>query len=73
MLQAADKPEKIAALRASYDRAVEEGWAETAALQWLDSEEDVVKKAPHLAGADIKVRLSDSLSIAKRETNRSFL
>jgi hypothetical protein len=56
MLQAANKPEKIAALRASYENAVRAGWADAAQLEWLDSEADVLRRAPHLAGADIAVR-----------------
>jgi hypothetical protein len=56
MLQAAHStPEKIAHMRAVYDRAVEEGWAEHEQLEWLDNEEDILRRAPHLAEGDIKV------------------
>jgi hypothetical protein len=57
MLQAAhSSPEKIAHLRAAYDRAVAGGWAGAGQLEWLDDEAAVLRRAPHLAGGDIKVR-----------------
>jgi hypothetical protein len=70
MLQAAhSSPEKIAHLRAAYDRAVTGGWAGAGQLEWLDDEAAVLRRAPHLADGDIKVharacgaRLADALA-----------
>jgi hypothetical protein len=71
MLQAANKPEKIAALRASYENAVRAGWADAAQLEWLDSEADVLRRAPHLAGADIAVRTHVSRGVPQLTARRA--
>jgi hypothetical protein len=56
MMQAAhSSPEKIAYLREAYDSAVAGGWAEMGQLEWLEDEQAVLQRAPHLAGGDIKV------------------
>jgi hypothetical protein len=69
MLQAAhSSPEKIAHLRAAYDRAVAGGWAGAGQLEWLDDEAAVLRRAPHLAGGEIKVRARGCVRVCARDT-----
>lgn len=46
-------PERIAALRESYDSGVRQGWGKN--YQWLDSAEQIKEKIPQLEGAKIEV------------------
>lgn len=73
VLQAAHStPEKIAALRTVYDRAVEQGWATSEGLEWLDSEEDVLRRAPHLEGGEIMVGRLVCVILTRQRDLQSF-
>lgn len=48
-------PEKIAHLRAIYDRGHREGWGTSS--EWLEGPVDIIKKFPQLDQANLEVRL----------------
>lgn len=50
----ASTPQQVQALRSAYEAAVAHGCGST--HEWLENEEDIVRRAPHLAGTNIKVR-----------------
>jgi hypothetical protein len=62
-------------LRGKYERIVDEGRGDT--VEWLEDEEAILSKAPHLKGADIKVGRAGVdlavLLIAPRPSSRLHL
>lgn len=54
MLQAAHDSVKIKHMKDVYEDAVKHGWAKLAQMEWLGSEEEVLRRAPHLRGGDIR-------------------
>lgn len=64
-------PEKIAKLRATFERGKREGWG--AENEWLDGPEAIRAKFPQLDGADLTVRQSHSLPTSLHLTNDDLL
>ncbi|KAK4685229.1 sarcosine oxidase / L-pipecolate oxidase, partial [Tremellales sp. Uapishka_1] len=65
----ASTPEQVAGLKRAYEKAIEHGMGDL--YEWLETEEDIVRRAPHLAGTTIQgwkgLWSSDSGWVAARD------